>query len=235
MIVVVGLAFEARIAARSARKVVCGGAGRNLAATLHDAIDDDCRGLISFGVAGGLRSDLAPGTCIVASEVIDGDSRFSADDDWSQKLLQRVPRSLHGIVAGSAGPVATSAAKSALHRATGAVAVDMESHIVARVAADRRLPMAALRVICDPAARALPDMAFRSVRPDGTADIMALLRSLARKPHQVAALIRVALDARTARATLQQCGQALAPHLGASPVRPGPRETRQAGLSSAVG
>lgn len=234
MIVVVGLAFEARIAARSARKVVCGGAGRDLAATLHDAIDANCRGLMSFGIAGGLRPDLAPGTCIVASAIVDGDSQFSTNHDWSQKLLQSLPRSRAGIVAGSSGPIATSAAKSALHLSTGAVAVDMESHVVARVAAERHLPMAALRVICDPAARALPDMAFRSVRVDGTADVMALLRSIARQPQQVPALVRVALDARHARATLLQCGQALAPHLTVSPVAQA-RPTGQADLSGAVG
>jgi hopanoid-associated phosphorylase len=212
MIVVVGLAFEARIAARSAKKVVCAGAGRDLALAVHDSIDADCGGLMSFGVAGGLQPDLTPGTCIVASDVISGDRRYSTDADWSQRLLQSIPKSQSGVVAGAAGPVATSAAKSALHRATGAVAVDMESHIVAKVAAERRLPLAVLRVVCDPAARALPDVAFRSVRADGTTDVMGLLRSLARQPRHVPALIRVALDARSARATLLQCGQALAPH-----------------------
>ena len=231
MIVVVGLAFEARIAARSAGKVVCAGAGRDLALAVHDSIDADCRGLMSFGVAGGLQPDLTPGTCIVASDVIDGERRYSTDAGWSQRLLQSIPKSQSGVVAGAAGPVATSAAKSALHRATGAVAVDMESHIVAKVAAGRRLPLAVLRVVCDPAARALPDVAFRSVRADGTTDVMGLLRSLARQPRHVPALIRVALDARSARATLLQCGQALAPHhIGATQQR-----VLETGLRSAVG
>jgi|SRR5579862_1504420 len=231
MIVVVGLAFEARIAARSAKKVVCGGSGRDLALAVHDAIDADCHGLMSFGVAGGLRPDLAPGTCIVASDVVDGERLYSTDAVWSQKLLQSIPKSQPGVVAGAAGPVATSAAKSALHRTTGAVAVDMESHIVAKVAAERRLPLAVLRVVCDPAARALPDMAFRSVRADGTTDVMGLLRSLARQPRHVPALIRVALDARSARATLLQCGQALGPHIGAAGLQP----TFETGLRTAVG
>ncbi len=234
MIVVVGLAFEARIAARTARKVVCGGAGRDLTASLRDAIDGNCKGLMSFGIAGGLRPDLAPGTCIVASAIVDGDNQFSTNHDWSQKLLQSLPRSRAGIVVGSSRPAATSAAKSALHLSTGAVAVDMESHIVARVAAERCLPMAALRVICDPAVRTLPDMAFQSVRIDGTADIGALLRSIARQPRQVPALVRVALDARRARATLLQCSQALAPHLTVSAVAQA-RATGHAGLSGAVG
>jgi hopanoid-associated phosphorylase len=230
MIVVVGLAFEARIAARTAGKVVCGGAGRDLAADIHNAIDADCHGLLSFGIAGGLHPDLMPGTCIVASAIVDGHQTFSTDKDWSQRLRQVLPRSKPGVLAGSAGPVATSSGKSALHRSTGAVAVDMESHVVARVAADRRLPMAALRVVCDPAARALPDMALQSVRPDGTADVFGLLRCLARRPHHVPALIRVALDARAARATLLECGEALAPHVSFAQARVA---TRPAGLRAA--
>jgi len=48
------------------------------------------------------------------------------------------------------------AAKRALYLKTGALAVDMESHIVAGVAAAHGLPVAAIRVITDPALRAVP-------------------------------------------------------------------------------
>ena len=58
MIVVVGMAFEARIAAGLGVPVVCGGDGKNLAASLARAMAAGCGGLISFGVAGGL----APGS-----------------------------------------------------------------------------------------------------------------------------------------------------------------------------
>ena len=60
MIVVVSLAFEARIAAASGLQVICAGDGRKLCPTLHEAITVGCRGLISFGVAGGLSPDPAP-------------------------------------------------------------------------------------------------------------------------------------------------------------------------------
>ena len=62
MIVVVGMAFEARIAAGLGVPVICGGDGSNLAASLARAMAAGCGGLISFGVAGGLAptSSLAP-------------------------------------------------------------------------------------------------------------------------------------------------------------------------------
>ena len=78
MIVVVGMAFEARIAAGLGVPVVCGGDGQNLAASLARAMAAGCGGLISFGVAGGLAPGLKPGTCVIGSAIID-DERRAAD------------------------------------------------------------------------------------------------------------------------------------------------------------
>jgi len=69
---------------------------------------------------------------------------------------------------GVPGPVTHPQAKAALYVKTGAIAVDMESHIVGGVAAAHGLPMAAIRVIADPAARAIPASALAAMRPNGT-------------------------------------------------------------------
>ena len=213
-IVVVGMSFEARIAAQSGLPVICAGNGLNLSAALAEAIDKGCEGLISFGVAGGLRADLPPGTCIVGSDIVAEERRYSTDRSRSQKLLQRLPGALSGILAGVRTPVTTADAKRALQANTGALAVDMESHIVADAAARRGLPMTAVRVICDPAARGLPEMAVRSLRADGTANIASLLQAIVRQPNQIPAMIRLAIDARAARQTLSRCGWLLGSALG---------------------
>jgi hopanoid-associated phosphorylase len=214
MIVVVGLAFEARIAAASGLQVVCGGDGRTLRPSLHDAIAPGCKGLISFGVAGGLAPHLKSGTCIVASGVVSPDGHLPTDRYWAQTLLRTMPGAVSGVLAGAPAPVATPAEKRALHEATGALAVDTESHVVAAAAAHHGLPMAAIRVICDPAARPLPEMALRAIRPDGSTDVAALLRALLRRPDKVPELLQIALDARLARATLLRCCSLLGPDLG---------------------
>lgn len=214
MKIVVGLAFEARIAAKTGLPVICAGHGRNLADALAESIDDNCKGLISFGVAGGLRPDLPPGTCVVGSAVVAGDRRFPMHESWSQRLLDTLPRSVSGVLAGSAHPVTTAKGKDALHATTGALAVDMESHVVADAAVRHGLPMVAVRVICDPAARSLPEMAFRSLNPNGSAKVLALLGSVIREPVHLPAMIRIALDARSARTTLMRCGKLIGPSLG---------------------
>jgi len=214
VIVVVGLAFEARIAAGPGVHVICSGDGRNLASAISSAISDDCRGLISFGVAGGLAPDLPPGTCVVGSAIVSGEAQMPTDQTWSQKLLKAIPDAVHGLLVGVPAPVADPAAKRTLYLKTGALAVDMESHIVAGVAAAHGLPVAAIRVITDPAVRALPGAAVAAMRPNGTTDIAAMIRSVIKHPQELPALLRTALDARAARATLMRGRQVLGPSLG---------------------
>ena len=243
MIVVVGLAFEARIAAGCGLPVICSGDGRNLTPNLKRAIATGCTGLISFGVAGGLDPTLRPGTCVVGSAIVTDGGRMETDRAWSQRLLEAMPGAVHGVLAGTEGPVCTPADKRALNRETGALAVDTESHMVAHAAAGHGLPMAAIRVIADPAHRSLPHAALTAVRADGTTDLLAVLLSVMRRPHQLPALLLTALDARAARATLLRGRGLLAPH--APGFRPAPElrpergalaaETVQADLRSAVG
>jgi hopanoid-associated phosphorylase len=214
MIVVVGLEFEARIAAGPGTQVICSGDGRQLATVLADTISDDCRGLVSFGVAGGLAPELQPGDCVVGSAVLSGSTRLEMDRHWSQKLLATIPEAFYGTLLGVPAPVVDPKAKRTLYVKTGAMAVDMESHVVAKAGAERGLPVAAIRVITDPAMRALPEAALMAMRPNGTTDIAALLRSVMRRPRQMPALFRTALDARAARATLMRGRQLLGPGLG---------------------
>lgn len=220
MIVVVGLAFEARIAAGPGIRVICSGDGRNLAASLSHAIaeargfPEGCRGLISFGVAGGLAPYLDPGACVVGSAIVSGEKRIATDREWSEKLLLTIPNAVYGVLAGVPAPISDPAAKRSLFMKSGAVAVDMESHIVAAIAASHGLPVAAIRVITDPAVRSLPAAALAAMRPDGTTDISAMIRSVMQQPRELPALLRTALDAHAARSTLMRGRRLLGPRLG---------------------
>ena len=217
MIIVVGLAFEARIAAGPGVHVICSGDGRNLAAKLTKAIAEartlvrGCPGIISFGVAGGLAPHLSPGTCVVGSAVWSGSKRMPTSREWSQKLLRTIPDAVSGMLVGVPAPIAHPDEKRALYLETGAIAVDMESHIVAAVALDHDVPVAAIRVITDPAKRALPVSAVAAMRPNGTTNIGTMLRTVITRPRELPALFQTALDARAARATLVRGRNLLGP------------------------
>ena len=217
LIAVVGLAFEARIAAGPGVKVICSGNGKNLAVSLSRAIKEGATGVMSFGVAGGLSPDLSPGTCIIGSAILCGTDRIhriDTHDDWSQSLARTIPGAVRGMLFGVPSPVAHPEAKAALYNRTGAIAVDMESHVVGELAAAHGLPMAAVRVIADPAERAIPESALAAMRPNGTTDIAAMIWSMLRRPGDFPAVLRTALDARAARATLVRGRQLLSPGLG---------------------
>ena len=108
-------------------------------------------------------------------------------------------------LAGVDAAVLTVDGKAALHARTGAVAVDMESHVAAAYAAEHGIPFAAIRAVCDPAERSLPPWIGAALRPDGGTDIPAILRHLLAQPADIAQLIRLARDANAAFGSLRRC------------------------------
>src|SRR5207253_11404766 len=123
---------------------------------------------------------------------------------WAQALLETLPGAVHAEIVGADAPIAEPTEKRRLHLQTGAVAVDTESHVAARIAGVHRIPFAACRAVIDPAHSVLPPAAVFGLRHDGTPDVIAVLRSVMRQPSQLPALARTALDARPAGAALRR-------------------------------
>jgi adenosylhomocysteine nucleosidase len=214
VIAFVGLAFEARIAAAPGVLVVCRTAGRELEDVAETAARQGYRGVISFGVAGGLASHLRAGDWVVASAIHEAHTVRDTDAAWSRKLLGLIGGAVHAPIVGIDEPVADPVRKRELYKTTGAVAVDMESHVVARVAAERKMSFAALRVVVDPAHRQVPPAALIGMRPDGRANVGAVLRDVLRRPTQLGALARVTLDAYAARSAMIRVRRRLGSHFG---------------------
>jgi hopanoid-associated phosphorylase len=214
VIAVTGLAFEARIAAGHDLTVIFGPDEQHIVSELQSAVAAGASGIVSFGTAGGLAPHLAPGDWIVAEAVITETERWQTDPTWSASLLQRLSGATHGAIVSVEAPIAGTDAKRALYEGTGAVAVDMESRIVARIALAHGLPFAACRVIVDPAHRALPPAALVAMRGDGGLNFTALLLSLARRPGQLPQLILLARDAQAAKAALFRGRRLLGTGLG---------------------
>src|SRR5262249_19434356 len=101
--------------------------------------------------------------------------------------------------------------KRALHISTGALAVDMESHVVARVAAARFLPVTAVRVITDSPMRELRPVALAAMRAYGTIHIVAVIRSMMKDPSELPMLLRSRLDGVKGLVALHRCRQFLGP------------------------
>src|SRR6266481_1569145 len=193
VLIVTGLVQEARIAAGPGMIVICSSSDpQQLRALLATLDSSTFRGVISFGVAGGLDPSLKSGDIVVATEVLAGDTRFLAGLALNEEMIAsaalRRRRVVRGGLAGVEQVVAATACKAALHSETGAAAVDMESHIAAAYATAAGLLFAALRVISDPASRALPALAKSAIKPNGDIDLRKVLRGVARNPTSLRAL-----------------------------------------------
>jgi hopanoid-associated phosphorylase len=204
VLVISGLGFEAKIAAGEGIVSVCGIGSASLALQLVSLAAQGCSGILSFGTAGGLAPTLVPGDCVLADTIVDGARCWNSDAAWLDALHALLPDAQRGTLAGVAQPLSSSAAKKHLWKESGALAVDMESHWAVQVAQRYNVPFAACRVIVDPAQRSLPSSATAGLQPDGRTAILPVLRALAAHPGELAALLKLALDARVARNSLKR-------------------------------
>jgi len=180
-------------ATRCAAELIAGGAGT----------------LLSFGFAGGLDPSLRPGDIVVGAGVVGIDGKMrETDDALAQRLCAALDESRcrwsAGLVAGADQAVATSAAKQALSARTGAVIVDMESHAVAVAG----VPFVVLRVVVDPAERALPASVLAAIDSRGRVNVMPLVMGLLRRPREIGSLLALARDNGPARKSLGRAAAA---------------------------
>ena len=200
--IVTGLPAEAR-AARAGKngaiRVLCCNASTARAESLaRSLVDWGAAGLLSFGTAGGLRPGLPAGTVVIATAIVDpADDRFETDEEWGARLHDALTPSLDAVrapIAGADGPVADVASKAALGRSSGAAAVDMESHAIARICVSAGLPAMAIRVIADPARRRLPPSLVAALPPGRRPLAWRMPMEICRRPGDLPALARLAAD-----------------------------------------
>jgi adenosylhomocysteine nucleosidase len=195
ILAVTGLQRERRIVAGpDVEAIASGGNPARLEAVL-DRLAGTASGIISIGIAGGLAPGLRVGQWVVADAVLVDGEPLPTDPAWTGRLAARLPAAARGLLLGANAMVVEATQKASLYRTTGALAVDMESHIVARMARRHQLPFAAARVVSDAAHRTLPPAARVGMKSDGGMDLPAVLRSLLADPGQFPALIRTGLEA----------------------------------------
>jgi nucleoside phosphorylase len=206
-----GLAAEARIARAAGFSTVVGAGDRRRTAALVESSTRRATCLVSFGIAGALAAELRPGDIVISTEVIAEDGRWRANSTFLtlSGRLTRAVGGIEGVVLGAPHILATPAEKNRARNSTGALAVDLESDIVARIACATAIPFIAIRAIADTADCELPPAALISLTENGTPRIAEVLGSLLRRPQQLAALVGLACAARTALAALVGPARAL--------------------------
>jgi hopanoid-associated phosphorylase len=207
---VTGLAKEMRLAEGPGLVAIAsGGDTGRLRRHLAERSVPGCRAVLSFGIAGGLDPSLNAGDVVVATGIVHAGQRWPAHPALSDQLAATLAAggiaSKRADIAGVDAALLHADDKTAMRLATGAAAVDMESHVACEFAARHGLVFAALRIICDPAARTMPAVVANALRPDGGVDHLAVLADLLRKPTQLVTLPRLANEARASFRALGRC------------------------------
>jgi len=164
------------------------GAAERLERRLHDNVPAL---LISAGFAGGLQPGLNAGDLILGENHSDPDvvSKLSLNDGWHV-----------GCVSTAEGILERAEDKRLLGMRTGCLAGDLETAHLARICAERGLPMLSVRCISDTVEDDLPIPANILLSPrTGRPDPLALFRYLISHPSSVAGFNKLLKNSRVAQ------------------------------------
>lgn len=205
---IAALQYEAGVLRQSgvsADRVFVSGPGSQAAQlAARRALQAGARGLIAWGLAGGLQAAAPNGTVLLPERVIGSDGERETAADWRQQLVELLADRFvvaEGALCTVAATVTTPDARREIAARTGAVAVDMESAAIAAVAADAACPFVALRVVADDHTDRLPDRVDSLVTADGNTRLAGLLPLLI-APGQLRLLLQLGRQSQRARQVL---------------------------------
>jgi len=171
--------------------------------------------LISWGCAGALSVSLQSGNLLLADSLIDAEgATLDVDTSWHRQvrtvLEKLLALSAHkpnfvlrcGALLESKTLVSTSHDKHKLHQQTNALALDMESIAIAKVAQTYALPFLAIRAIADPVTMDLPAAVSYAFNEQGDVELGKLLRFLLAHPSELKGLITLGQHFNAAKNTL---------------------------------
>ena len=130
--------------------------------------------------------------------------RFEVDKHLLATLRDAVSDARVALLFGADEIIADTQRKAKLFADTSALAVDMESHAVARAAKAAGVPFLAIRAIADPSDRAMPPAALNAVAADGSTRVLKTLGAAMRDPKQFPALLKLGADSEAALKTLRR-------------------------------
>lgn len=169
--------------------------------------------LMSWGCAAALSPDLKMGDLVLADSLIsqNGDE-ISVHPIWHQhakNVLGIQIAAYKGALIASHNIVSTAQAKADLFAKTGAIALDMESDAIAKVAQHYAIPFLAIRAIADPASMDLPAAVENALNENGEVAVTRIIKSLVFNPKELPHLIQIGQYFQIAKRTLSSVAKQL--------------------------
>jgi adenosylhomocysteine nucleosidase len=181
-------------------------AGRSL-------LEEGVTALLSWGGAAALNDRLTAGGLVLPEQVIAADNTmFAVDPSWHQSLYRHLSNKFLIFtepIVESRVVVTSSLHKGDLFKRSGAIAVDMESAALARLAKELRIPYVVIRSIVDTARMTIPKSLLDAIDETGQIRLLELGHRLIRHPDEWPAVIKLARNFRSAQSTLIQVARQL--------------------------
>lgn len=183
--------YESKFNGAEIRVLLTGVGFANARQTMRAALDwrpDIC---ISSGLAGSLRNEIEIAQVCAAREVVELETgrKIVADAELLSIAEARKAAIIERLLT-SGEMVLSAEGKSRLGKM--AEAVEMESYAVMSQAAALGVPSIAIRAISDAADENLPMDFGKVLDEDGTVQVSKVAKEIARAPHKVPAVIRLA-------------------------------------------
>ena len=187
--------------------VTCSGAGpENAKKASKLLINKGAKKLISWGCAAALKKNLHAGDLILPETLqTERQEDLTISSGWLNDVINHLsalnPHT--GSLAESSSIVAESSAKKAIHKQTRAIALDMESIAIAKIAIQNNLPFLVIRCIADPVSMSLPKAVSYALNNEGDIVLPKLLWFLLTHPSELPSLIKLGLHFNAAKNKLK--------------------------------
>lgn len=170
---------------------------------------ENINGLLSWGTAAGLVNKLHSGDLLLPEQILDSKgNRYNADNNLIneiKKLLENTDIRIHnGVLVETTSILKSPEQKTGLAATTGAIAADMETAAIMRVAKRNHLPCGVIRTIVDEAQDILPSEIIRHTDVFGKPDIMKIVNEIFFKPSLIPRLYHLAGAMHAATGTLDK-------------------------------
>jgi len=202
-----GSSFEGELSGTTIVAVTTGMGSSRIVATCEQLIEQRQPDLLVLGgFAGAIDPFYKSGYILSPQQVIDENgAAIRLDGDIPVELAEPSDEPLKPTLLTVRQMIANPDQKRQLRADHQAEAVDMESFHVARLAAQRELPLIVVRTINDPAEIAPASWSGRLVDDSGQERLRGALAMLITHPHRLGAMLRMRRGAKLAAQSLGVC------------------------------
>lgn len=191
---------------------ICGMGPERARGAARKMVESGFNALISWGTAGALAADIAPGSLIIPETVRAGTGDvYPTATKWRNSVINRLrdcPSNIYlGQLADSMHVLTRDSEKYRVRQQTDALAVDMESGAIAETARQNKVPLLVIRAVSDSSTMSIPDSVTRFTGPYGEVRMLRLLQSLVRRPGDIPAMVQLARGFSAAARTLAWIGR----------------------------